>query len=171
MILEGCIKEGMITSEFGFLEPTVPRDGLEGIVVAAHRLVDHKRNDKNIPIQVMNMNIEPVQIRAGVCLATLNEAAEQDLIPLHDTGKGELFKVCPLKTNDEDIECSEGVRDLYLTSGELLNENQHEIFCLLLNKYHSVFAKSLTDLGRTSLIQHEIGTGDARPIWQAPDVP
>ncbi|KAJ8036035.1 hypothetical protein HOLleu_19893 [Holothuria leucospilota] len=40
-----------------------------------------------------------------------------------------------------------------------------------MEKYNSVFAKSPTDLGRTSVIQHEIDTGDARPIRQAPRRP
>ena len=35
-------------------------------------------------------------------------------------------------------------------------------------KYQNVFAKSKYDLGRTTIVQHEIDTGDHRPIKQAP---
>ena len=35
-------------------------------------------------------------------------------------------------------------------------------------KYQNVFAKSKYDLGRTNIVQHEIDTGDHRPIKQAP---
>ena len=38
----------------------------------------------------------------------------------------------------------------------------------LLTKFSDIFASSFLDLGRTRLIQHEIDTGDARPIKQRP---
>ena len=39
---------------------------------------------------------------------------------------------------------------------------------LLLGQYSDVFAASSFDLGRTSIIQHKIDTGAARPIKQPP---
>ena len=37
----------------------------------------------------------------------------------------------------------------------------------LLEKYSSIISTGETDLGRTGVVQHEIDTGDARPIRQA----
>ncbi len=41
----------------------------------------------------------------------------------------------------------------------------------LVGKHAELFAKSPTDLGRTSLVCHKIDTGDARPVKQAPRRP
>ena len=49
-----------------------------------------------------------------------------------------------------------------------LTEEQKKPFFGLLMKYQNVFAKSKYDLGRTTIVQHEIDTGDHRPIKQAP---
>eukprot|EP00795_Rhopilema_esculentum_P005471 gene5471-biopygen457 len=38
----------------------------------------------------------------------------------------------------------------------------------LLNEYADIFASSFLDLGHTNIIEHEIDTGDARPIKQQP---
>jgi hypothetical protein len=39
---------------------------------------------------------------------------------------------------------------------------------LLLVKYADLFAKSDIDFGKTHLVEHDINTGDARPIRQPP---
>ena len=48
-----------------------------------------------------------------------------------------------------------------------LTDEQKRIFFDLLIKHRSVFAKSRYDLGRTDIVQHEIFTGDHKPIKQA----
>ena len=48
-----------------------------------------------------------------------------------------------------------------------LTDEQRLIFFNLLIRHQSVFAKNKYDLGQTDLVQHEIDTGDNRPIKQA----
>ena len=170
MILKGCIEGGTVSSEFGLLEPVVPKDGLEGIMVA-RTLVDHKREDMDIPIRVMNVTNEPVCLRSGVCVGLLHGVETSDLFPLCDSSCEKRFQVRSMKRTCDSIEWSEGVRELFRNSSGLLDDVQQERFRQLLDKYHSVFATSPTDLGITSVIQHEIDTGDARPIRQAPRRP
>ena len=49
-----------------------------------------------------------------------------------------------------------------------LSEEQRKPFFDLLMKHQNVFAMSKYDLGHTTIIRHEIFTGDHRPIKQAP---
>ena len=50
-----------------------------------------------------------------------------------------------------------------------LTEDQKKPFFDLM-KHQNVFAKSKHDLGRTTIVQHEIFTGDQPPIKQAPQM-
>ena len=58
--------------------------------------------------------------------------------------------------------------DLPDLSGSVLNDSDRIKFQSLFRKYRDVFAFSNDQLGRTSLVQHVIDTGDAMPIKQRP---
>ena len=49
-----------------------------------------------------------------------------------------------------------------------LNEKEHSALRGLLISYKDIFASSSPDLGHTTIVEHSIGTGNARPIKQAP---
>ena len=53
-------------------------------------------------------------------------------------------------------------------SNSILNDDEKVKFKNLFNKYRNVFAFPGDQLGRTSLVQHVIETGDAMPIKQRP---
>ena len=53
-------------------------------------------------------------------------------------------------------------------SNSILNDDEKVKFKNLFNKYRNVFAFPGDQLGRTSLVQHVIDTGDAMPIKQRP---
>ena len=53
-------------------------------------------------------------------------------------------------------------------SNSILNDNERVKFKNLFNKFRNVFAFPGDQLGRTSLVQHVIDTGDAMPIKQRP---
>ena len=53
-------------------------------------------------------------------------------------------------------------------SNSILNDNEKVKFKNLFNKYRNAFAFPGNQLGRTSLVQHVIDTGDATPIKQRP---
>ena len=51
---------------------------------------------------------------------------------------------------------------------QALSDSENEQLADLLENYADIFASSSLDLGRTSIVQHTIDTGDARPIKQSP---
>ena len=53
-------------------------------------------------------------------------------------------------------------------SESVRNDDDKAKFQSLFNKYRDVFALSDADLGKTSLVQHVVDTGDAVPIKQRP---
>ena len=60
------------------------------------------------------------------------------------------------------------IKTVWEANAASLTEEQKKTFFDLLMIYQNVFAKSKYDLGRTNIVQHEIDTGDHRPIKQAP---
>ncbi len=51
---------------------------------------------------------------------------------------------------------------------EMLSAEQIKCLKKTLHDYSDVFAQEENDLGRTSLVQHQINTGNHSPIKQAP---
>ena len=49
---------------------------------------------------------------------------------------------------------------------EDMTESQHTVVKNLLKNYDDVFSRGVFDMGRTSLVEHVIDTGDHRPIRQ-----
>jgi len=47
-----------------------------------------------------------------------------------------------------------------------MTESQRSVVQDLLQSYDDVFSRGAFDMGRTSLVEHAIDTGDHRPIWQ-----
>ncbi|CAC5373255.1 unnamed protein product [Mytilus coruscus] len=73
-----------------------------------------------------------------------------------------------LDENPEESNLPEYLKELWERSCIHLNENESIDFANLLKRYNNVFSKSSDDIGRTSLIQHEINTENAVPIRQPP---
>lgn len=57
---------------------------------------------------------------------------------------------------------------LLLQSTEGLSVNEKKVVCQLLCKFSNLFSTGAKDLGCTSLTEHQIRTGDAKPIRQPP---
>lgn len=60
----------------------------------------------------------------------------------------------------------ENLQDLYVKSTKELTKEQSEKFGILLDRFSDVFATSSKDIGFTTVIEHEIDTGEARPVKQ-----
>lgn len=50
----------------------------------------------------------------------------------------------------------------------MLSESQRGQFVSLVTEYEDIFAKDNSDLGKTSLLEHAIDTGDSKPVKQPP---
>nr|XP_034339273.1 uncharacterized protein LOC117693135 [Crassostrea gigas] len=63
---------------------------------------------------------------------------------------------------------SNHLMSLYEASSQLLSETEKETFTKFLRQYQETFSKDEWDLGQTDLMEHEIDTGDSKPIKQPP---
>ena len=123
-------------------------------------------DDGTIPIRIVNPSAQPVKIFRRTRLANfeqvdhniatfqLNETALQDKSSGHDNMKGKLPQ--------------QDYADLPDLSDSVLSDCDKVKFRDLFNRYRDVFAFSDDELGKTSLVQHVIETGDAAPIKQRP---
>jgi len=90
--------------------------------------------------------------------------------PCPSDAQGPVFAMTTVTNDDEAMDLPEHLRALYITQvreGDTDPSNITELKSLLLH-HQDTFAKSSTDLGYPSVLQHDINTRDARPIRQQP---
>ena len=76
---------------------------------------------------------------------------------------------CQNKSVNKEQNVPEHLEDLFKRSCKSLSPEQSQELKQLLIKHQNVFAKSSNDLGRTSVVKHEIHVGEnAKPIKQRP---
>ena len=118
-----------------------------GIVVA--RTIT-KGNEPECQLRVMNPSDEPRHLKAGTVIA------EAEIVHVLSTSPQEASIIPP------PIELPDYLVDMYqraVTEGKLSTEVAQQLKQLLLRNIE-VFAKNDNDLGRTSLVQHDIFTED-----------
>ena len=121
-----------------------------------------------IPLRLINLNSQPQALYVNTVAATAEPVVSVTSIEGHD-----------LKQTDPDPDFVSAVQEfdpeklpahlkiVWDANVASLSDEQKQTFFNLLIRHQSVFAKSKYDLGRTDLVQHEIFTGDNRPIKQA----
>jgi transposase InsO family protein len=123
---------------------------VKGLLVA--RSIVPSRPD-NIPVRVMNVTHQPVELPPGTVVTTLQPAepiVEGD--SAQPSSITEQAKVLQSLIDAVDDEVPDDVRERLLQ---------------MLLKYSTAFSFHENDLGRTSVIRHGIDTGTARPSRQA----
>ena len=159
-------------------------------VLIARALVD--ASDGRVPLRLLNLSTEPAVIQKSTVVATVepaDEIFEEQPTELRSAAcRGQPNKGQSMEDSEDspdgaepstgDGQAKEGMdimdkvpthlQDLLLRSSEHLTGPQSEAVANLLCSYSDTFAKSTDDLGRTSLAEHTIDTGDARPVKQAP---
>ena len=115
-----------------------------------------------IPIRLVNPSFQPVKIYRRTRLADFEEVDQNvATFELNATEKIEE------PSNYEQLE-KHDYSQLPDLSDSILSTDDKVKFRDLFVKYRDVFALSDSELGRTSLVQHVIDTGDATPIKQMP---
>ena len=163
-----------------FIAESIPGKTIHEEIHIGSSLVDIARVDIGIPIRVMNTSNENYLLHKGTILASLQEVS--DIVQIADQEKYGDCRIASLKTklaDDKDDEANkypmpewtQGVQDLFVRSKDGLSDAHADRMGNLIDKHIGIFAKSPTDLGRTSLVTHKIDTGDAHPIKQAPRRP
>jgi len=123
-----------------------------------------------IPVRIVNPSSQPVKIYRRTKLADF-EQIENDLATFEICDERQ-SNMCEVKTGPSASGCQRQPQDDYSEfpdlSDSVLNEDEKVKFRNLFKKYRDVFAFPGDQLGRTSLVQHVIETGDAMPIKQRP---
>ena len=135
----------------------------QGIMVAK-ALVNPSHG--KVPLRLMNLTAEPQSLRQSTVAATIESVESVTAIEDAQCPNDPLFVRSLHDLDPKDL--PEHLQQVWETNSPSLDDNQKQCFLQLLLKHQEVFAKSKHDLGRTDLVQHDIDTGDHRPIKQAP---
>jgi transposase InsO family protein/predicted aspartyl protease len=152
-------KEAEADTQWG-TEPTTVKKGVHvsRTLIPNDRLCD-------IPIRVVNVTTEPIQLSAGSTVANLQPVTVMAALPKSD----EATKKIRMTRQDEETMSKEIpkfiealIEDVHPSTPESIVSKLVD----LLMAYQDVFSKSEFDLGLTSIVKHRIDTGDAPPFRQ-----
>ena len=122
-------------------------------------------SDATIPVRMVNPSAQPVKIFRRTKLADF-ERVDNDLATF-EIGKNSPSSDAQHNSSD-DLQQPKDYSVFPDLSNSILNDDEKVKFKNLFNKYRNFFAFPGDQLGRTSLVQHVIDTGDATPIKQRP---
>ena len=145
-----------------------------GLIVATPKLSDRYRllsasslsaptSEGMVSFRILNPADKPVLLYKGASIGTFVETDAEDLI-LTVESKPEVASIDSLESDQND----DLLAKFQSLPSPALSVHENAQLNDLLTSYEDIFAKSSLDLGRTSIIEHEIDTGDARPIKQSP---
>ena len=129
------------------LEPN-PKLVEKGVLVA--RVIVTPIN-QSVPVQIINPGAQPVKLYKGMKVGDLQVMDIDCKDPILDEGGCDSSLFTDLDFNIEHLKLKE-----------------KEKLGRVLNTFSNVFAKTSNDLGKTSLTEHRIETGNAAPIKQLP---
>ena len=118
-----------------------------------------KRSDIGIPVRILKPTTSDIILNSKTVKLTFNYVST-------------LNGTCQSKSLNKGQNVPEHLQDLFRRSCKSLSpEQSQELKQLLLIKHQNVFAKSTDDLGRTSVVKHEIHIEEnAKPIKQRPQI-
>jgi len=126
---------------------TIPREIAPG-VYAARAIIPHKC--MNIPVRVLNTSDQPVVLRRGSLAAELECVREEG---------GRHEGLTSTENTDWKQELLAGL------DKEIREEDRMKIEEII-TEFQDCFSQSEFDLGRTTLVTHQIETGDNAPVRQ-----
>ena len=133
-----------------------------------------------VPVRLLNTGKIPIKLYKGTVIAILEPIKDE---PIELSSEAEsveertdtvrsvrVTKPRKPSTNNciESYKIPTHLTELYQGTIAALSASQSREVAALLVQNQSAFASSSEDLGRTSLVEHEIDTGEARPIKQRP---
>ena len=146
----------------GVMEPSPNYQSKTGLLVSS-AVVDTR--SKVFPVTVINPHLTPIRVEADTSIGTLQEAKK--IVPLRATSV--------LDETDSTRNGRNRVRVVPSHLQPLLDEAEQDLTATqylqlqdLLMNYQEIFLGPEGELGHTSLSEHTIDTGDARPIKQPP---
>ncbi|CAC5415143.1 unnamed protein product [Mytilus coruscus] len=147
-----CLTEGQTLPTNDVLVEASENKGKD-YILTARSLV--KSND-SIPVRLMNIENEAKTIFPGTTIAQMCEISH-------------VAKSLPFQNDGQN---KKGLRsdlhDLLNRTSDKLSRSEKQKVKSLVQEYESLFAETDSDLGKTSLVKHEIETGNARPFKEPP---
>ena len=155
-----CKTVGQNFQSLGIVEARINRRS--GLMVGRAIVYPHARS---IYVPVANLTDSPVRVRAGSCIGT----CEQVDVGPGSPGDGEEEPVGPMLARRTGIgSLPAHLAEMLEASSRDLSPDQRDEVRTLLTTYADVFSAHDQDLGRTSVIEHHIETGDACPVKVPP---
>lgn len=136
----------------------VPEHNIENIAVG-NALV--KLKESTTPIMIMNLSKSTTYIPANTPVATFEEVAE---LQTESYPEKEITRI----TYDDDHELATLCEDYKVQMGKNLSEEEKQALRKLLTEYQYLFSFDKMKLGLCNVMEHEIDTGDAKPIARKP---
>ena len=158
------IEGGHDTAQWGMLEPPsfAENDGHVDDILVGRTLVDMQK--QTTPLRVMNLSREPKVIHRGATLACC-EPVVSIINPRSSAPLGRITGVSREATLEE---LPIHLKSLFQRSADGLATTEKEALHQLLCQFSNLFSADANDLGCTDVVNHEIHTGDAKPIRQPP---
>ena len=131
-----------------------------------------------VPIRLMNIGSSPVKLYKNT-IVSFAEPLPSDQVTFLETEAAcqanhevvnhiEIQSDVSIDHPTQEVDIPEYLMDLYKQATEGLRLDQKQEVAYLLKEMRTVFAANPNDLGRTTVAEHEIHTGDAAPIKQRP---
>ena len=157
-IPDGGVKVTREATWQGVLEPRPVGNDQEWRIP---RVVGAVTEDATMPVQVTNVGKQAVTIPPGTEIGTL--------FTIQEDGRG-LYDVP--STAAVSAELSAGALDEIITKlnieATVLSETGKASLEHLVTQYSDIFSKNEADIGKTTMLEHRIETGDAAPVRQSP---
>ena len=114
---------------------------------------------RNIKVRVVNTTVEPVTIQDGMCVGNLTPVTVVENPRIGGSAEA-VSEPQPRK------DVAEVVDTLLSKVPDGLTQSQRDQVGDLLYDFSDIFSRGALDMGRTTLVEHTIDTGDHRPIRQ-----
>ena len=147
-------------SETWLMEP-LPQEKIRTPILVARSVV-HPESD-TVPVRLLNLSADAVTIYKGKKIAEMETIEGANI---EETNTETVSAVSSSGCIKATTELEEELQKLVDGSEEKLSETEKTQLLSLLLEYHSLFAASTSDLGRTNRIQHHIDTGSNPPVRQ-----
>ena len=152
----------------------------ESVLVAA-TLCNEEQVKSGAPLRLMNTTSESISMLAGQTVAYASDVIDIQEIDNRENSQSVIINrvsganvtattqshsSATIKTDNVSTQLHSDLNELYERSSTGISIIEKEKLNALLLKHSDTFAKSKSDLGRCGVLQHEINTGNAKPIRQ-----
>ena len=155
-----AIARDALNSETWLMEP-LPQEKIRTPVFVARAVV--RPESDTVPVRLLNLSADTVTIYKGKKIAEMETVKGANI---EETNTETVSAVSSSGCIEATTELEEELQKLVDGSEEKLNETEKTQLLSLLLEYHSLFAASTSNLGRTNCIQHHINTGSNPPVRQ-----